>query len=111
MIISVFVMQYELHFVLEPATTGTTSEATSEASATGTATAKSATTATAATGTRTARTTRTTEGTTAAEEVQTIDDVNHSVAGDGVILCIVARQGCDGTAEGGLLVQDIVELE
>ena len=110
MIISVFVMQYELHFVLEPATTGTTSEATSEASATRTASAEASTTTTG-----TARTTRTSKATTtvlkASKEVQTIDDVNHSVAGDGVILCIVARQGCDGTAEGGLLVQDIVELE
>ena len=110
MIISVFVMQYELHFVLEPATTGTTSEATSEASATRTASAEASTTTTG-----TARTTRTTKATAtvlkASKEVQTIDDVNHSVAGDGVILCIVARQGCDGTAEGGLLVQDIVELE
>ena len=106
MIISVFVMQYELHFVLEPATTGTTSEA----SATRTASAEASTTTTG-----TARTTRTSKATTtvlkASKEVQTIDDVNHSVAGDGVILCIVARQGCDGTAEGGLLVQDIVELE
>ena len=110
MIISVFVMQYELRFVLEPATTGTTSEATSEASATRTATAEASTTTTG-----TARTTRTSKATTtvlkASKEVQTIDDVNHSVAGDGVILCIVARQGCDGTAEGGLLVQEIVELE
>ena len=110
MIISVFVMQYELRFVLEPATTGTTSEATSEASATRTASAEASTTTTG-----TARTTRTSKATTtvlkASKEVQTIDDVNHSVAGDGVILCIVARQGCDGTAEGGLLVQDIVELE
>ena len=113
MIISVFVMQYELRFVLEPATTGTAAEATSEASAaTRTATAEASTTTTA---TRTARaseaSTTAAEGTTTSEEVQTIDDVNHPIAGDGVILCIVARQGCDGTAEGGLLVQDIVELE
>ena len=90
MIISVFVMQYELRFVLEPATTGTTSEATSEASATRTATAEASTTTTA---TRTARaseaSTTAAEGTTTSEEVQTIDDVNHTIAGDGVILCIV----------------------
>ena len=110
MIISVFVMQYELHFVLEPATTGTTSEATSEASATRTATAEASTTTTG-----TARTARASKATAtvlkASEEVQTIDDVNHTIAGDGVILCIVARQGSDGTAEGGLLVQDVVELK
>ena len=112
MIISVFVMQYELHFVLEPATTGTTSEATTEASATGTATAESTTATTTA---RTARATRTAKATTtvlkASKEVQTIDDVNHSIAGDGVILSIIARRGSDGTAEGRLLVQDVVELK
>ena len=109
--IGIFITQYVLRFVLEPTATGTTSEATAEASATGTATAKSATTATAATGTRTARATRTTEGTTAAKEVQTIDDVNHTVAGDGVILGITALGGIDDLADGGLLVQDVVELE
>ena len=110
MIISVFVMQYELRFVLEPATTGTAAEATSEASATRTATAEASTTTTGTT--RTARTTKATATVLkASEKIQTIDDVNHPIAGDGVILCIVARQGSDGTAEGGLLVQDIVELE
>ena len=110
MIISVFVMQYELRFVLEPATTGTASEATSEASATRTASAEASTTTTGTT--RTARTSKaTTTVLKASKEVQTIDDVNHSVAGDGVILCIVTGYSSDGTAEGGLLVQDIVELE
>ena len=102
-------MQYESHFVLEPATTGTAAEATSEASATRTAAEAS----TATTGsTRTARASEATATVLkASEEVQTIDDVNHTIAGDGVILCIVARQGSDGTAEGGLLVQDVVELK
>ena len=90
MIISVFVMQYELRFVLEPATTGTAAEATAEASATRTATAEASTTTTA---TRTARaseaSTTAAEGTTTSEEVQAIDGVNHTIAGDGVILCIV----------------------
>ena len=109
MIISVFVMQYELRFVLEPATTGTAAEATSEASATRTAAEAS----TATTGsTRTARASEATATVLkASEEIQTIDDVNHPIAGDGVILSIIARRGCDSTAEGGLLVQDVVELE
>ena len=103
-------MQYESHFVLEPATTGTTAETTSEASATRTASAEASTTTTGTT--RTARASKATATVLkASEEVQTIDDVNHPIAGDGVILCIVARQGSDGTAEGGLLVQDVVELK
>ena len=98
MIIGVFVMQSELRLVLKPAATGTAAEATTEASATGTATEAAATTATA---TRTARTTRaTTTVIEASEEVQTIDDVYHAVAGDGVILCIITRRGCDDTTEG-----------
>ena len=103
-------MQYESHFVLEPATTGTASEATSEASATRTAAAEASTATTGST-----RTARASEATAtvlkASEKIQTIDDVNHPIAGDGVILCIVARQGSDGTAEGRLLVQDVVELK
>ena len=88
MITGVFIMHYELRLALEPATTGTTAEATTEASATRTATAESATTTTGTT--RTSRAARTTKATAtvlkASEEVQTIDDVNHTIAGDGVIL-------------------------
>ena len=112
MIISVFIMQYELRLVLESATTGTTSEATTEASATGTATAESTTATTTA---RTARATRTAKATTtvlkASKEIQTIDDMNHTIAGDGVILGITALGSGDDMADGGLLMQDVVELE
>ena len=83
---------------------------------------ESAATASEATGTTTAwasagsatRASRTTaeEGVlTASEEVQTVDDVHHAVAGDGVVFGIGAPHRRDGAAEGGLLMQDVVELQ
>ena len=63
----------------------------------------------------TARTTRTTRTTLtcllASEEIHTIDDMEHRIAVDGIILGI--RTGCsrDGTREGALLAKYIVELE
>ena len=48
---------------------------------------------------------------TASEEVQTVDDMQHAVTGDGVVFGIGAPHRRDGTAEGGLLVQDVVELQ
>ena len=48
---------------------------------------------------------------TASEEVQTVDDMHHAVAGDGVVFGIGAPHRRDGAAEGGLLVQDVVELQ
>ena len=58
------------------------------------------------------RTTTAEEGIlTASKEVQTVDDMQHAVAGDGVVFGIGAPHRRDGTAEGGLLVQDVVELQ
>ena len=48
---------------------------------------------------------------TAAKQVQTVDDMQHAIAGDGVVFGISATHRRDGTAEGGLLVQDVVELQ
>ena len=60
----------------------------------------------------TARTSAEAEGIlTAAEQVQTVDDMQHAIAGDGVVFGIGATHRRDGTAEGGLLVQDVVELQ
>ena len=47
----------------------------------------------------------------AAEQVQAVDDMQHAIAGDGVVFGIGAPHRRDGTAEGGLLVQDVVELQ
>ena len=48
---------------------------------------------------------------TAAKQVQTVDDMQHAIAGDGVVFGIGAPHRRDGAAEGGLLVQDVVELQ
>ena len=48
---------------------------------------------------------------TAAKQVQTVDDMQHAIAGDGVVFGIGATHRRDGTAEGGLLMQDVVELQ
>ena len=37
--------------------------------------------------------------------------MNHTIASDGVILGITALGGRDDMADGGLLMQDVVELE
>ena len=37
--------------------------------------------------------------------------MQHAIAGDGVVFGISAPHRRDGTAEGGLLVQDVVELQ
>ena len=83
-----------LYGVLEPAgaakatTTGTATEATR------TSTAEAGTARTART------TTTTTEGLHASEEVQTVDDVEHAVAGNGVILGFAAGEGIHHLADG-----------
>ena len=62
--------------------------------------------------TRSSRTIRTTLASLlASEEIHTIDDMEHCIAVDGIILRI--RTGCsrDGTREGALLTKYIVELE
>ena len=48
---------------------------------------------------------------TAAKQVQTVDDMQHAIAGDGVVFGIGAPHRRDGTAEGGLAMQDVVELQ
>ena len=48
---------------------------------------------------------------TAAKQVQTVDDMQHAIAGDGVVFGIGAPHRRDGAAEGGLLMQDVVELQ
>ena len=66
-------------------------------------------TATRTTTTRTFRSTPT--GILASEEIQAVNHVQHRIAVDGIILRI--RTGCsrNGTREGALLMQKIVELE
>ena len=63
----------------------------------------------------TARTTRAhTEALTSSltsKEVQTIDDVKHTLAGKSVVLCIGTHRSCDGTRKVRLLVQDIIKLQ
>ena len=64
--------------------------------------------------TRAVRTTRTVSHLTArllvAEEIETIDHVQHGIIVDCVILHIAALHGVDGAAEVALVVQDVVEL-
>ena len=89
-----------------------------EHSSTWTTTAKTAIERTAMevwTATRTTRTTRTFRSTPtgilASEEIQTVNHVQHRIAVDGIILRI--RTGCsrNGTREGALLAENIVELQ
>ena len=64
------------------------------------------------TATRTTRTFRSTPtGILASEEIQAVNHVQHRIAVDGIILRI--RAGCsrNGTREGALLAENIVELE
>ena len=64
------------------------------------------------TATRTTRTFRSTPtGILASEEIQAVNHVQHRIAVDGVILRI--RAGCsrNGTREGALLAENIVELQ
>ena len=70
------------------------------------------TTARSAWSSRSSRSIRTTlSSLLASEEIHTIDDMEHRIAVDGIILGI--RTGCsrDGTREGALLTKYIVELE
>ena len=80
-----------------------------EASSAATAKATRATTLTSATAT--AHTKATLTSATTAKDVQAIDEVNHTIAGNGVLLGITTHGSGDGTADGALLVQDIVQLE
>ena len=91
------------------ATTTTSAEATAATEATATAKATRATPLTSATAT--AHTKATLTPATTAKDVQTIDEVNHTIAGNGVILGITTHGSGDGTADGALLVKDIVQLE
>ena len=64
------------------------------------------------TATRTTRTFRSTPtGILASEEIQAVNHVQHRIVVDGIILRI--RTGCsrNGTREGALLAEDIVELQ
>ena len=64
------------------------------------------------TATRTTRTARSTPtGILASEEIQAVNHVQHRIAVDGIILRI--RTGCsrNGTREGALLAENIVELQ
>ena len=86
-----------------------------EHSSTWTTTAKTAIERTAMevwTATRTTRTFRSTPtGILASEEIQAVNHVQHRIAVDGIILRI--RTGCsrNGTREGALLAENIVELQ
>ena len=82
-----------------------------ESAATAEATRTTSAWASARTATGASRTTAEEGILTASEEVQTVDDMHHAVAGDGVVFGIGATHRRDGTAEGGLLMQDVVELQ
>ena len=81
--------------------------------------AKAATTeaaATTASATKAARTSRATATRTAhighaAEEIYSIDNVQHGIAGDSVILRITALRGIEDAADRGLLMQEVIELQ
>ena len=45
-----------------------------------------------------------------AKEIQPVDEVNHAVAVDGIVLYILPLGCTDGTADITLLVEDIIEL-
>ena len=100
--LNVCTKEYEVHFCtsylfLESATTAAEASGTSAWTTTWSAAARTASEA---------------EGIlTASKEVQTVDDMQHAVAGDGVVFGIGATHRRDGTAEGGLLMQDVVELQ
>ena len=100
--LNVCTKEYEVHFCtsylfLESATTAAEASGTSAWTTTRSAAARTASEA---------------EGIlTASKEVQTVDDMQHAVAGDGVVFGIGAPHRRDGTAEGGLPVQDVVELQ
>ena len=105
--------------------TATTAEAaaTAEASATAEAAAAEAaatartTTATATLAASAAFTlfataeTATTSAAAASKEVQTIAHMKHRIAGDGVHFLVAPSVGIDGTAEIGLLMQDVIPLQ
>ena len=50
-------------------------------------------------------------GVLATEEIQTVDDMEHTVARDGVVLRIRAAHRADRADERGLLLEDIIELQ
>ena len=50
-------------------------------------------------------------GVLATEEVQTVDDMEHAVARDGVVLRIRVAHRADRADERGLLLEDIIELQ
>ncbi len=83
-----------------------------ESAATASEATRTTTRASARSATGASRTTTEAKGIlTASEEVQTVDDVHHAVAGDGVVFGIGATHRRDGAAEGGLLMQDVIELQ
>ena len=45
-----------------------------------------------------------------AEQIQTIDEMHHTVTVDGIVLCILTHGRRNGTADIALLAQDIIEL-
>ena len=47
----------------------------------------------------------------ATEEIQTVDDMEHAVTRDGVVLRIRAAHRADRADERGLLLEDIIELQ
>ena len=76
----------------EAATRTTTTEATAEATATRTTTTARTSEATATLSATTATATEA-EGTVTSKQVQTIDDVQHSIAGNGIVLRVVTLHG------------------
>ena len=47
----------------------------------------------------------------AAQDVEAIDDAKHAVLVDGVVARVSAHEGIDGSADVGLLTQDVVDFE
>ena len=82
-----------------------------EATTTRTTTTRASTTSEAWATRTTGTTTATTEGLHTAKEVQAIDHMEHTIAGNGVILGFAAREGAYHLADGRLLMKDIIELQ
>ena len=106
---SVFVHHRPLGLHHRTSATEATAEAAASEAATATATATTTAEAARATLTTTATATATAEATS--KEIQAIDDVQHCIVCNGIILRIAALHGVEDTANGRLLMQDVVELQ
>ena len=50
-------------------------------------------------------------GTTAWEDVEFVDEMNHTVGVDGIVPRVATHRGCERARHVALLMQDVVDLE